>query len=158
MSQSFATTWNQVDSTHRLIWRDVSSGFRTVVRSTLAVTGIATIAAAAFVVSRPEIRDVVADFGAEVKVAIFGVEPSVASATPGSEETITVKADESNASPKSAASSSVVMQLPVEQRAATEYLSRKYRLAPDAIGVFVSEAFRVAQELRLDPLLVLAVM
>lgn len=45
-----------------------------------------------------------------------------------------------------------------EQRVLTEFLSRRFRVADDAVGTFVAAAFRAAGEQRVDPLLVLAVM
>jgi len=49
-------------------------------------------------------------------------------------------------------------ELAKEQQAAAMFLARKYRLAPDAIAGIVSEAYRTGAELKLDPLLILAVM
>jgi len=45
-----------------------------------------------------------------------------------------------------------------EQRVLTEFLSKRFRVADDAVGTFVAAAFRAAGEQRVDPLLVLAVM
>lgn len=45
-----------------------------------------------------------------------------------------------------------------EQRVLTEFLSRRFKVADEAVGTFVAAAFRAAGEQRVDPLLVLAVM
>ena len=45
-----------------------------------------------------------------------------------------------------------------EQRVLTEFLSKRFRVADDAVSTFVAAAFRAAGEQRVDPLLVLAVM
>jgi soluble lytic murein transglycosylase-like protein len=44
-----------------------------------------------------------------------------------------------------------------EQRAVTEMLSKRYRVAQEAVGGFVAAAYRVGRETAVDPLLILAV-
>lgn len=44
-----------------------------------------------------------------------------------------------------------------QQRALTEFLSKRFRVADDAVRTFVAAAFRAGTEHRVDPLLVLAV-
>jgi len=45
-----------------------------------------------------------------------------------------------------------------EQRALTEFIAKRYRVAEVAIAGFVASAYRAGGELKLDPLLILAVM
>jgi soluble lytic murein transglycosylase-like protein len=45
-----------------------------------------------------------------------------------------------------------------EQRAVTEFIAKRYRVADDAIAGFVATAYRAGDEQRVDPLLILAVM
>jgi hypothetical protein len=45
-----------------------------------------------------------------------------------------------------------------EQRALTDFISRRYRVANDAIAGFVATAYRAGLEAKVDPLLILAVM
>lgn len=45
-----------------------------------------------------------------------------------------------------------------EQRAVTEFIAGRYRVAQDAVAAFVAAAYRAGAEHRVDPLLVLAVM
>jgi len=45
-----------------------------------------------------------------------------------------------------------------EQRAVTEYIAKRYRVAQDAIAGFVATAYRIGGEWKMDPLLLLAVM
>lgn len=49
-------------------------------------------------------------------------------------------------------------QLPKQQANVAYWLSRKYRVAPEPLGVLVSEAFKVGEKVHLDPTLILAVM
>ena len=45
-----------------------------------------------------------------------------------------------------------------EQRAVTEFIAKRYRVAEEAVGRFVASAYRAGREFKVDPLLVLAVM
>jgi len=45
-----------------------------------------------------------------------------------------------------------------EQRAVTEFIAKRYRVAEDAIAGFVASAYRAGGQFKLDPLLILAVM
>jgi hypothetical protein len=51
-----------------------------------------------------------------------------------------------------------VTPLEREQRAVTEYIARRYRVADSAASVFVAAAYRAGSQYNVDPLLVLAVM
>jgi len=66
---------------------------------------------------------------------------------------------------ESLGSSAEGMTLPVaetprerEQRAVTEFIAKRYRVADDAIAGFVATAYSAGDEQRVDPLLILAVM
>jgi len=45
-----------------------------------------------------------------------------------------------------------------QQRAAVEFIAKRYRVAPDAIAGFVATAYRAGNDWKVDPLLILAVM
>ncbi len=45
-----------------------------------------------------------------------------------------------------------------EQRAVTEFIAKRYRVAEDAISGFVASAYRAGGQFKVDPLLILAVM
>jgi soluble lytic murein transglycosylase-like protein len=48
--------------------------------------------------------------------------------------------------------------LDLEQRAVSEFIAKRYRVAEDAAGEFVAIAYRAGEQHRVDPLLILAVM
>lgn len=48
--------------------------------------------------------------------------------------------------------------LPREQRAVTEYIAKRYRVADEAVAGFVAAAYRAGGQHAVDPLLILAVM
>jgi soluble lytic murein transglycosylase-like protein len=49
-------------------------------------------------------------------------------------------------------------ELPREQRAMTEYISKRYRVADEAVSGFVATAYKAGGQHSVDPLLILAVM
>jgi soluble lytic murein transglycosylase-like protein len=49
-------------------------------------------------------------------------------------------------------------ELPLEQRAVTEYISKRYRVADEAVAGFVATAYKAGGQHSVDPLLLLAVM
>ncbi|MDI9334351.1 MAG: lytic transglycosylase domain-containing protein [Cytophagales bacterium] len=48
--------------------------------------------------------------------------------------------------------------LPKEQANLTQWLSKKYRVAPEPIGAIVAQAYETGRKVRLEPTLILAVM
>jgi len=54
--------------------------------------------------------------------------------------------------------SEAVTPLEREQRAVTEYIAKRYRVADTAVAAYVSTAYRAGAQYNLDPLLILAVM
>lgn len=53
---------------------------------------------------------------------------------------------------------SLATHLPKEQAQVAGWISRKYRVAPEAVGTLVAEAFALGKRIKLDPTLILAVM
>ena len=51
----------------------------------------------------------------------------------------------------------VLTQREIEQRAVTEMLSKRFRVAQEAVGSFVAAAYRAGKDTAVDPLLILAV-
>ncbi len=49
-------------------------------------------------------------------------------------------------------------RLPKEQAQVASWISRRYRVAPEAVGTLVAEAFALGRRIKLDPTLILAVM
>jgi len=56
------------------------------------------------------------------------------------------------------ATASLPHTLPKQQAQVAHWLSRKYRVAPEPLSVLVAEAFRIGEQVRIDPTLILAVM
>ena len=54
--------------------------------------------------------------------------------------------------------SSKPAKLPVQQAAVASWLSKKYSVAPEPLGVLVAQAFEIGHKVKLDPTLILAIM
>lgn len=99
----------------------------------LALLGLAVVVAIAF----PEGRDAVSRHAAQ---ALRATEPAgVVNFATGPIQPVSLSPHE------------------LEQRAITEMLSKRYRVAHEAVGGFVAAAYRAGAELAIDPMLILAV-
>lgn len=141
-----------------LIGYDTWAGIKLLTVSGIALSGIAMLTLVVILLTHQELRRVVQKTLATsmAQVSLAGVEMA-AKLTPPEKNTAALEVNfdfiggELAANPKFSA-------LPREQKMATLYLARKYRLAPQAVASVVAEAHRSALALDLDPLLVLSVM
>ncbi len=132
-------------------------GLLTAAQSMLSILGIAALVMACAMVARPELATKLAD-------ALRGqpaVPAQVVTAPPLSE-----LMEAPAARPVAAATAEVpltaeekaLMGTKKQQDAVTNWLSKRYRVAGDATNMLVSTAYLTAREIKLDPLLILAVM
>jgi hypothetical protein len=90
---------------------------------------------------------------AQPVVAESATEPAPAVATTATVDSVTAKTATVQHHESEAAKID-----PREQKWVTTWLSRRYRVATDATNMLVSSAYMTAKEIKLDPLLILAVM
>ena len=128
--------------------RDTVSGFLTTAHHTVMILGIGAIAALALMFVKPEVADHVMAFSpfhaaqaGEQTMSTPTLSNLVSSTTPVALENAR-KADITEK----------------QQKLVTTWLSKKYRVAGDATDMLVRSAYDTAREIRLDPLLILAVM
>jgi soluble lytic murein transglycosylase-like protein len=128
--------------------RDVGHGMLEISHNTLALVGLAAVAAVLFGVSRPEIRqqaEVVAlewlqsrheqrELASGNVLAGMGEPVAVARATATDPESLSR-----------------------EQAAVAQWLARRYRVATEPVAALVQEAWAVGQRASLDPTLILAI-
>ena len=134
-------TWSSVIKAAR--------GVLTTAQHTLTVFGLSAVAMIALLYSRPEFAKRVSDFlsphqSAPAPVAANGAIQLVAAR--GADAVETANADDKANRPTR------------QQKYVTDWLSRRYRVAGDAANMLVSTAYSTAHEIKLDPLLILAVM
>lgn len=124
---------------------DAGRGFLAVTRHSMVLLG-AGLAALVFTLSvRPDLR---ADLEQDLLGWLMERQDVVvaAAAQPPSDAT------------EDKAVASAPPLLPRQQAAVTQWLSRKYRVAPEPLGALVAEAFNIGAKVKLDPTLILAVM
>jgi len=134
-------TWSSVTKTVR--------GLLTTAQHTLTVFGLSAVAMLALLYNRPDLAKRVSDFlSPQQSVQVAAASPVQARLAAQGDEAVEVV----NNDDKHAARSSR------QQKYVTEWLSRRYRVAGDAANMFVATAYSTAHEIKIDPLLILAVM
>ena len=128
----------------RTFGADVAAGFMEIIHSSFALIGLAVAFVAITLVARPDLRQSGEEqlMGwlqsrrpvAEVAVAPHEPEPS--------DRTLAVH----------------LKDLSKEQATVARWLSKKYSVAPEPIGLLVAEAYETGARTQLDPTLILAVM
>ncbi|SFC52903.1 Transglycosylase SLT domain-containing protein [Massilia yuzhufengensis] len=123
-------------------------GVANTARNTLTVFGLSAIAMLALLYTNEDIAKRVSD--------VLDPQPEIVAIAPAAPAPVVlaeVAATESKsvATPQLAANSK-------QQQWVTSWLSKRYRVASDAANMLVSTAYMTAHEVKLDPLLILAVM
>lgn len=129
--------------------RDVGNGLLDVSHNTLALVGLAVVAAAVFVGGRADLRQ-------QIEVHALGwlqgrhVERA--------ERDGNVLASLAEPGAVSRATAADPRALNKSQAAVAQWISRRYRVAPEPISRLVQEAWEIGQRAQLDPTLILAIM
>ena len=137
-----------------VIARDTVSGFVTTAHHTVMILGITAMAALALMFFKPDVADhlkALSPFSAAVAqdLPVTAEVPALAAVTPRPAAAPVIV---SEIKPLATA------KLEPEQLRVTSWLSKRYRVSGDATNMLVATAFSTAREIRIDPLLVLAVM
>ena len=132
---------------------DVSRGLFEVGHSTLALVGFLLVVGAVFAASRADVRH-------EAEVYAFGWLQSRHEArhesVTGAEPLIVAMPAQRDAAERATAVD--MRELTRQQVAVAQWLSRRYRVAPEPISRLVKEAWQVGRLVGMDPALILAVM
>ena len=139
---------SKLTTTLRIILRDVASGCVEVAHNGMALAGMAMMMALIALSARSDLRQ-----AGEQQLLAWLQERQAPEAAEVHEPVI---AGEPAAAER--ATALLPAELPKQQAAVAYWLSRKYRVAPEPLGVLVAEAFEVGEKVRLDPTLILAVM
>lgn len=127
--------------------RDVGAGLLEVSHNSLALLGLCVVAAAVFAGGRADLRTAVEQQALDWLLARQEArEPAPALMA--------------LAEPDAVARATAVdlSALPRQQAAVVQWLSRRYRVAPEPVGRLVQEAWQVGQRMGIEPTLILAVM
>jgi soluble lytic murein transglycosylase-like protein len=137
-------TWSSVNKAAR--------GLLTTAQHTLTVFGLSAVAVVALLYIRPDLARHVS--------GLLAPHPVVQeAAAPAPVQTATVQAAKPAVAPVAAAPEPAPVAVNSrQQQFVTSWLSKRYRVAGDAANMLVSTAYSTAREIKLDPLLILAVM
>jgi hypothetical protein len=116
-------------------------------QQTLAVFGLSTVAMLALLYNRPDLAKRVSDFLSPPPAVQLAAPAPVAKAAPAEHAVVAASSADKH-----------VARSARQQKYVTDWLSRRYRVAGDAANMFVATAYSTAHEIKLDPLLILAVM
>lgn len=122
---------------------DVITGFLAITRNSFALVGLLVVFATATLVARPDLRQT----GEEQLISWLQArqEALLGPADPAPEPSERILA----VNPK---------ELPKEQVKLVYWLSKKYRVAAEPLGLLVAEAYATGARVQLDPTLILAIM
>jgi len=128
---------------------DVGRGLLQVSHNTLALVGLAAVAALVFALGRADVRHQV-----EV-VALDWLQMRHEERALASGNLLAVVAEPEAVTRATAAD---IADLPREQATLATWISRRYKVAPEPVGALVQEAWAVSKRAGLDPTLILAIM
>ncbi|MEN3366076.1 MAG: hypothetical protein V7606_3350 [Burkholderiales bacterium] len=138
--------------------RDTVSGFVTTAHHTLMILGVTAIGIVALMFVKPDLADKVkamSPFAVTQQTAAASAQSSVA---PEQDAAFIKTVAMSDASAFEELNSKAAQADLRQQEWVTNWLSKRYRVANDAIDMLVSSAYVTAREIKLDPLLILSVM
>ena len=137
------TATGKIVSGARTFAADVTEGFLQITHNSFALLGLAVAFVVITLTARPDLRQAgeaqLMDWLTSRQVALLG--PQAAPLEP-SDRTLAVNPQE----------------LPQEQARVAFWLSKKYRVAPEPLGLLVAEAYELGARTKLDPTLILAIM
>jgi soluble lytic murein transglycosylase-like protein len=135
-------TWTSVAKTAR--------GFATTMQHTLTVVGLSALAVVAVLYTRPDMAHQLSEYLAPEQVVVAQAEAPAFAASLYQADVVATSAAEvtEQAAPVNTR----------QQKMVTTWLAKRYRVAGDATNMLVSTAYTTAHEVKIDPLLILAVM
>lgn len=134
-------------SSARLFLRDVGAGLLEVSHNSLALLGLCVVAALLFTAGREDLRHSIENYTLGwLKARQEAREPMGSVASLAEPDAV------------SRATATDPSALPRQQAAVADWLSRRYRVAPEPVSRLVQEAWHLGQRIRLEPTLILAVM
>ena len=128
---------------------DVGRGLLEISHNTLALVGLAAIAAMVFALGRADVR------GQVEVVALEWLQTRHEAREHASGNLLSAVAEPEAVNRATAAD---LKELPRQQATLAQWIARRYKVAPEPIGALVQEAWAIGQRAGLDPTLILAIM
>lgn len=136
--------------------RDTASGFLTTAHHALMILGLSAIAALALMFVKPDIADQLKALSPFTTAIAQEPEETGTPQLTGLMDTPSKPLTEPSAGQNQEERKLVAASR--EQQLVTSWLSKRYRVAGDATNMLVSSTYLTAKEIKIDPLLILAVM
>jgi len=133
--------------------RDLVAGLVVSLKASLMACGAAALAAVGLLASVPEARGTLA----RALPAILPINTAVAALAEHVAGPAVVETAATDESPTEAEDDDITASSDPRQRAVTQYLSKRYRVADEAVGRVVAAAWFAGRDQQVDPLLILAV-
>lgn len=127
----------------RSLAASVAQGFLHITHSGFALLGVAVAIIVITLTARPDLRQ-----AGEARLVDW---------LQARQETLAIAADDLQ-EPSERTLAVNPKELPQEQARVAYWLSKKYRVAPEPLGLLVAEAYEIGSRAKLDPTLILAVM
>ena len=140
-------TWNSVTKTAR--------GVAITMQHTLSAIGLSALAVMAVLYTRPDVAHQLSQFLAPAQQVAQVQAPALSALMLA--PAVATPAVEADPVPLTAAENAMLGNSK-QQEFVTSWLAKRYRVAGDATNMLVSTAYLTARDLKLDPLLILAVM
>lgn len=140
------TAPEKIKSGLRTFAGDVTTGFLQLIHSSFALLGLAVAFAAITLIARPNLRQT----GEEHLIGWLQARQE--------QVAVLIEAAPPEPEPSERAMAVNPKSLPKEQATVAYWLSKKYRVAPEPVGLLVAEAYQTGARVKLDPTLILAVM
>jgi hypothetical protein len=140
--------WRATTRSTAVFAGDVGRGLLAVSHNTLAVVGLAALVSVAFAVGRPDLRH-------EFEQTALRWLQDRHEARELASGNILTSLEEPEAVMRATALDP--RALAREQQALTQWISRRYKVAPEPVGALVREAWALGERARLDPTLILAI-
>jgi hypothetical protein len=147
--EGFAALLRAIAQSTLVFVGDVGRGLLVISHNTLALLGLFLVCAVLFAAGRDDIRS-----QAESQFLDWLQARQVARTEPGIEPEVEMV--EINAVARATAADPNLLDR--QQAAVAQWLSRRYRVAPEPISRLVQEAWAIGQHAKLDPTLILAIM
>ena len=140
----FRTHLDNTRNSAKAVVNDIAQGLFDITHNSFALLGLGVVFAVIALTARPDLRE-----AGEMKLMAWLEERRDA-------ESGFVAEAEAEEAPVIV--SSKPAKLPVQQAAVATWLSKKYAVAPEPLGVLVAQAFEIGNRVKLDPTLILAIM
>ena len=131
----------------------------------MALVGIGAVLSAGVLAAQPELRDDAAAHVVDWLTPGEAAQPALESLTADAAAVFASSASAVESTPVVPAATTEARfpatdpaDLPRQQAAVTYWISKKYRVAPEPVGLLVKEAFAVGSQEKIDPSLILAIM